>query len=171
MNRYAKLLIAVIATLYFLWCAANPDQWHFIDNVNLFVHEGGHIVFMFLGQFLYVLGGSLTQIILPLLFVIYFYYTGQRYSAALTLFWVGENLLSVALYAADAVKMQLPLLFGDSSTHDWNWLLIYTGQLHHTNGIAMTIKVIGTITILAAAVGSIYFSLKKDAQVKQIDFN
>ena len=171
MSHYAKLLIAVLASLYFLGCAVNPGQWHFIDNVNLFIHEGGHVVFMFFGQFLYVLGGSLMQVLLPSLFVVYFYATGQKYSAALTLFWVGENLLNVAAYAGDAIKMQMPLLFGDNSIHDWNWLLIYTGQLHHTYGIALTIRIIGTVAILIAAIGSIYYSLKPHEEDKQINFS
>lgn len=157
-----KLIIAVAASAYFLWCAANFGQWHFIDAVNLLIHEGGHVIFWPFGEFLHVLGGSATQILLPLLFVIYFYKQKQNYSAALTLFWVGENLLNVAYYAADAVRMQLPLLFGDSSIHDWNWLLIYLGQLHHTNGIATTIRITGIIVIIAASAWSIITALPQN---------
>ena len=164
MDRYLKLAVAILGSWYFLWCAAYPANWHFIDNVNLFVHEGGHIIFWPFGDFLHVLGGSLTQVALPLLFVIYFYYQDQKYSAALTLFWVGENMVNVSVYAGDSIKMQLPLLFGDNSIHDWNWLLIYTGQLHHTTIIAGTIYWIGVITMVLAAAGSIYFSLQSDEQ-------
>jgi hypothetical protein len=153
--NWFKISVALIVSAYFLWCAYDPSNWHFIDSVNLFVHEGGHVIFSPFGMFLYVLGGSLTQVLLPLLFVIYFYFQQQYFSAALTLFWVGENLLSVAVYAGDAVRMQLPLLFGDNSIHDWNWLLIYTGQLHHTTGIALTIRLAGTLVIAGAAAWSL----------------
>lgn len=156
-----KLTIAILASLYFLYCATDVAQWHFIDNANLLVHEGGHMVFMPFGQFMYVLGGSLMQVLLPALFVIYFYWRDEMYSAALVLFWVGENLLNVSNYAADALKMQLPLLFGDDSIHDWNWLLFETHQLRHTDTIALIIRLLGTLTIITAAGWSIYEASKK----------
>lgn len=156
-----KLIIAIAASAYFFWCAYDPSQWHFIDNANLLIHEGGHVMFIFFGMFMYVLGGSLMQVLLPALFVIYFFQRKEYYSSALTLFWVGENLLSVSVYAGDAVKMQLQLLFGDNSIHDWNWLLIYMGQLHHTTGIALTIRIAGTLTILAAAAWSILSAVQE----------
>ena len=163
--NWLKVIVALVATAYFLWCAVYPGNWHFIDGANLLLHEGGHIIFMPFGEFLYILGGSLTQVMLPLLFVIYFYWQKQQYSAALVLFWVGENLLNVSVYAGDAVKMQLPLLGGDNVIHDWNWLLVYTGQLHHTDGIALTIRTLGTLAILAAAVWSLWSAFKPSAKI------
>ncbi len=145
-------------TVYFAWCAYDPTQWHFIDNVNLLIHESGHIVFWPFGEFLYVLVGSLTQVLLPALFVLSFYRQGQYFSSALTLFWVGENFLSVSVYAGDALTMQLPLITGDNSGHDWNWLLTRTDLLLHTAGIALTIRTVGTIVIVMAAVWSVYIA-------------
>ena len=158
---WPKIVVALAATTYFIWCEVYPGNWHFIDNVNLLVHEGGHVVFMPFGMFLYILGGSLTQVLLPALFVVYFYWQEQYYSAALTLFWVGENLLNVSVYAGDAVRMQLPLLGGDNVIHDWNWLLVYTGQLHHTDGVALTIRTLGTLAIIAAAIWSLRTAVSK----------
>jgi hypothetical protein len=157
-----KLIITILASLYFLYCATDVAQWHFIDNVNLLVHEGGHIVFMPFGQFMYVFGGSLMQVLLPALFVIYFYWRKEFYSASLVLFWVGENLINVSNYAADALKMQLPLLFGDDSIHDWNWLLFETHQLRHTNGIALTLRRIGILIIIISSGWSIYEATKNN---------
>ncbi|HYV33562.1 MAG TPA: hypothetical protein VE973_01825 [Candidatus Limnocylindria bacterium] len=160
-----KLAVAIVAAVYFLWCAADPGQWHFIDTVNLLIHEAGHIIFMPFGQFLYVLGGSLTQVLFPALFVIYFIRENDFYSSALTLFWVGENLLNVSVYAGDSIKMQLPLL-GDSSMHDWNWLLTNTGLLPHTDGIALIIRLVGTLTIIFAAVWAIYWAIQENKVLK-----
>ena len=153
-----KLAFAILATVYFFYYLSTPDTWHFIDNANLIIHEAGHWIFSFFGMFMYVLGGSLLQVLLPFIFVLYFIRQEDYYSAALCLFWVAINFVNVSIYAGDSVKMQLPLLGGDSSTHDWNWLLIYTGQLHHTEGLAMFIKALGIICALIAAVLSIKFS-------------
>ncbi|HZG53095.1 MAG TPA: hypothetical protein VEZ40_13245 [Pyrinomonadaceae bacterium] len=151
-----KTAIAAVAGLYFLWCAADPRQWHLIDGVNLVIHEAGHVVFMPFGELLTVAGGSLFQVIVPAAFVVYFYRRGQAYSAALVLFWVGESLLNVSVYAGDALAMQLPLLGGEDSIHDWNHLLSATGRLSSTDKIAAAIRVAGTLAICAAG----FFSLK-----------
>ena len=65
-----KLAVAVIAALYFLWCAYDPYQWHLIDGVNLVIHEAGHLIFSPFGEFMTIAGGSLFQVIMPALFVV-----------------------------------------------------------------------------------------------------
>ena len=56
---------------------------------------------------------------MPGLFVVgYFCYQQQFYSAAMVLFWVGESVLNVSVYAGDSVALQLPLLGGENSIHD-----------------------------------------------------
>jgi len=153
-----KLAVAVIASLYFFWCAYDPYQWHLIDGVNLVIHEAGHIIFRPLGEFMMVAGGSLFQVIMPAIFVGYFAYNHKYYSAALVLFWVGESILNVSVYAGDAQALQLPLLGGEGSFHDWNYLLSTMNLLPATAKVAGAIRVLGTIAILLAAFGSFKFA-------------
>jgi hypothetical protein len=155
---YAKLIVGGLVSAYFLWCAYDPSNWHFIDGVNLLVHEAGHLIFMPFGEYIMIAGGSLFQIIMPAAFVGYFLYQQQYFSSALTLFWMGESILNVSVYAKDAIAMQLPLLGGQDSVHDWNYLLEHAGILERTSEIAGLIRMIGTLCILAAVAGSIYFA-------------
>ena len=157
-QRLPKLIVAGIASAYFLWCAYDPTQWHLIDGVNLLIHEAGHIVFRPFGEFMMIAGGSLFQVIMPLLFVGYFAYQRKFYSAALVLFWVGESILNVSVYAADSLALQLPLLGGPDSMHDWNYLLSSLNLLPATAKVAGTIRVLGTLTIIGAGVGSFWFA-------------
>jgi hypothetical protein len=150
-----KLSVAMIASLYFLWCAYDPYQWHLIDGVNLVIHEAGHLIFTPFGEFMMIAGGSLFQVIMPALFVGYFWYIGKYYSAALVLFWVGESILNVAVYAGDSVALQLPLLGGQDSMHDWNYLLSSLNLLSATAKVEGAIRLVGTIVIALAAFGSI----------------
>lgn len=150
MKNPAKLVIALLGGIYFLRCAYDPYQWHFIDNVNLIIHEAGHILFMFGGELLTVAGGSLLQVIIPAVFVGYFYRNEQPYSAALVLFWVGESFLNVSVYAGDAQAMQLPLLGGEGVIHDWNFMLSSLDLLNLTTRIANGIRFGGTVVIIAA---------------------
>ena len=147
---YSKeFLFTLVIGSYFLWCAWDPYQWHLIDGANLLIHEAGHVIFMPFGEYLMIAGGSLLQVIMPAVFVFYFFYNGKVYSAALVMLWVGESLLNVSVYAGDSIKMQLPLLGGQDSVHDWNYLLDRAGLLAATPKIAMLIRLAGTLVILS----------------------
>lgn len=154
-----KLVVAAIASLYFFWCAYDPYQWHLIDGVNLVIHEAGHLIFSPFGEFMMIAGGSFFQVIMPALFVGYFSYNSKYYSAALVLFWVGESILNVSVYAGDSLALQLPLLGGQDSFHDWNYLLSTLNLLPATAKIAGAIRLLGTIVIALAAFGSIKFAI------------
>jgi hypothetical protein len=155
-GQKAKLVIAILAGAYFLWAALHPSDWRLIDGVNLVIHEAGHIVFSPFGEFMTIMGGSLFQVIVPLVFAGYFYFHRKPFSCALVLFWLGESLLNVSVYAADSVVMQLPLLGGDNSIHDWNYMLEHLGLLRQTASIAFVIRLLGTLSIVFATVWAIY---------------
>jgi hypothetical protein len=161
-----RLVFAALLGLYFLWIAYDPMQGSFLDNVDLPIHETGHLIFRPFSEFLMVAGGSLFQVILPAIFVGYFLWRKQYYAAAIVGLWVGQFILNVWVYAADAVKMQLVLTSGftgsEGSFHDWNYLLERTGLLNSTNKVAGVIRFIGTLTILTSTASAIYFSLYPD---------
>ena len=105
-----------------------------------------------------IAGGSLFQVIMPALFVGYFLYLTKFYSAALVLFWVGESILNVSVYAGDSLALQLPLLGGEDSFHDWNYLLSTLNLMPATAKIAGAIRLLGTIVIALAAFGAWKFA-------------
>ena len=163
-GRRVRTAVAILAGAYFLWAAAHPDQWRLIDGVNLIIHEAGHLFFRPFGEFMMIAGGSLLQVIVPLTFAGYFYFSGKQFSAALVLFWLGESLLNVSVYAADSVLMQLPLLGGGDTIHDWNYMLNELGLLWHTGKIAFAIRTLGTLTIVFALAWSIFTALRSPAK-------
>ena len=159
---YTKLIFAVLLTIYFLWIAYAPMQGSFLDLVDLPIHETGHLAFRPLGEFMMIAGGSLFQVIFPAVFVGYFIWYQKYYSAAIVLFWVGQSIINVWVYAADAVVMQLVLTSGftgtEGSFHDWNYLLTQTGLIGSTKTVASIIRLAGTLVIMAAGICSIYYS-------------
>lgn len=159
---YPKLILASLFTLYFAWIAYDPMGGSFLDMVDLPIHEAGHLIFRILGEFMGIAGGSLFQVIVPAIFVGYFWWNEKYYSAAIVLFWLGQSIINVYIYAADAVVMQLVLISGqtgsEGSFHDWNWMLTETGLLPYTKSIAGMIRLAGTFTIIAAAALSVYYS-------------
>ena len=160
---YPKLIFAAILSLYFLWVACVPEWGSFLDLVDLPVHETGHLDFRPFGEFLMVAGGSLFQVMMPAAFVVYFWWHEKYHSAAIVLFWVGQSILNVFVYASDAVAMQLVLTGGltgsEGSFHDWNYLLTATGLINSTRAVANIIRLLGTLIIIAAGIGTIYYSI------------
>jgi hypothetical protein len=149
--NYWKLGLIFFVGLYFFYYAFTPEQWNFIDSANLLVHEAGHWIFSFFGQTLYVAGGSILQILIPCLFAAYFFGKKEIYSASIVLFWVGQNILNVASYAGDAIKMQLPLLGGNENViHDWNFLLTRFQWLNNAEQISGGMKTLGILIFISA---------------------
>lgn len=109
-----------------IFWAVSRGEVGMIDNADLVIHEAGHAFFMFFGHFLYVLGGTLMQLILPSLIAWYFFRSSYRTGVQVALLWLGQNLINISVYAADASQMRLKLLGGSRVKHDWNYLL---GQL------------------------------------------
>ncbi len=155
MERYSsfnkkRFIAALLISAYFIYYCVTYIDWHFLDSVNLIIHEAGHVIFSPFGLFLHILGGSLFQVLFPFVFVGYFYLRQEYFSASLVLFWVGQNLINVSVYASDALLMQLPLLGGDNVGHDWNNLLAMTGLLKHTYTIGHAIYGFGVFVIICA---------------------
>ncbi len=163
-----KLIFAILLSFYFLWIAWDPMQGSFLDNVDLPIHETGHLLFRPLGEFMMIAGGSLFQVIFPLIFAGYFVWRRQFYSAAIVMLWVGQSVLNVWVYASDAIVMQLVLTSGftgsEGSFHDWNYLLTSTGLLESTKGVAKIIRFVGTFTIIIASISAVYFSFTRDEE-------
>lgn len=147
-----KACIALAATLYAIYYVRTVTGWHFIDNVDLLIHEAGHWIFRPFGEFIYFLMGSGFQILFPAVFAGYFAWKRQWYSAGLTSFWVGLNIMNVAVYAGDAERMQIDLIGGE---HDWNWIFTYLNVLRHTDAIASVIYSAGILALALAALLSL----------------
>lgn len=155
----------VLLLLLLLWTlslgtasiASNRVAESFLHVINLVFHEAGHILFMFFGGFMMSLGGSLTQVLIPLALTVVFL-TKHRdpFGAAATWWWAGENLLDLAPYINDARALQLVLLGGHTGAevegHDWERILTSLGWLHLDHTLARLAHVAGVLTMLSALV-------------------
>ena len=128
---------------------SNGGLLAFIHGIDLVFHEAGHVIFGFFGEFLAVLGGSLTQVLMPLIATAAFLRTRQWASAAVTLFWTGQSLTDVAVYAADGRARALPLL-AEGLIHDWSYILGRLGLLQSAETVGRLLFTLGALTMLAA---------------------
>lgn len=121
-----SIIILPIAVYYCI----NRGTYGLIDNVDLVIHEAGHIFFSLCGKFIYTLGGTLMQMILPSIIAGFFLRNNYRTGVQIGLLWLGQNLINISVYAADARAQKLPLLGGNKVYHDWHYLLNTLGILN-----------------------------------------
>lgn len=128
-DEIKKWIPSIIILPIALYWVLNRGQYGLIDNADLVIHEAGHLFFKFFGQFIYTLGGTLMQIILPSIIFYYFFRNDYRTGMQFSLLWLGQNFINISVYAADAQAKQLPLLGGNKVYHDWDYLLQEIGML------------------------------------------
>jgi len=58
--------------------------WH---SINLGFHEAGHFLFQSFGRFITVLGGTLGQLLAPLILMLLFIFKNEDYFAASLALW------------------------------------------------------------------------------------
>src|SRR5436309_1583879 len=78
--------------LFLLHALTNKDGFLIIDNVNLIVHESGHLLFGWFGPTIGLWGGTIMELLVPFLLALYFVSTRQTTGAAFAAFFFFENL-------------------------------------------------------------------------------
>ncbi|HEV2205748.1 MAG TPA: hypothetical protein VGR36_04380, partial [Candidatus Acidoferrales bacterium] len=133
------------------------------DLVFVPVHEGGHLLFRFFGEFLMVAGGTLLQLGAPAMLAAVFIFQRQVMGTAFCTFFFFEQFLPISTYMADARAQNLPLLtVGDSEyvIHDWNYLFSRLGLLEHDTQIAHAVRAIGWMGMLGTVAWMIWRSME-----------
>jgi len=130
--------------------------WHL---VNLPFHEAGHIVFRPFGRIIHSLGGSLGQLLMPLVcFAVFLLKTRDQFAASFCIWWFGENWLDMAPYINDARSLSLPLLGGNTGYsspygfHDWEFILTELGLARYDHFLAGCSYVTGTLLMITSFV-------------------
>jgi hypothetical protein len=133
------------AVIYLLRTA--KDGWIFIDNANLVFHEAGHPIFGLFGSTLGLYGGTLGQLVFPVVSLGTFWAHREPVGFAVAGVWLGENFLNIARYMADARAQVLPLV--GRGEHDWTNIFSRWGALSSDTLIAHWVAVAGWLAILA----------------------
>lgn len=119
----------------------------FVDQLDMLIHEAGHLCFYFLGDILHAAGGSLMQIVLPMTLAFHFWQYHARMGMQVSLLWLGQNFLDVSVYAADARIQELDLMSG--RMHDWSYLLGKFGLLEYDQLFAFLFCFLAMLSFIA----------------------
>ncbi|MCC6819572.1 MAG: hypothetical protein IT579_02480 [Verrucomicrobia subdivision 3 bacterium] len=147
-----KLIGFLIAAGFFflLVMVSEPGFVFIVDHANLLFHEAGHPIVGLFSQRLEPYGGTLGQLVFPLVLMVSFWRQGQSLSFAGASIWFFENWLNIARYLADARRQELPLVGGGD--HDWHRILSSWHILPYDGTIATTLQAIGWLGMVAACV-------------------
>lgn len=160
-GRAVLLLFLFVWSWWFWLDSANGGYAgrSFMHLVNLPFHEAGHVFTRPLGSFMTSLGGSLGQLIMPVVcLAVLLFRTRDTFGASVSLWWLGESFLDLSPYIGDAGSMTLPLIGGNTGRsapygfHDWNYILSEAGLLEHDQFIAGLARIAGTMLMALALV-------------------
>jgi hypothetical protein len=154
LSRIALIGWVAFFALFLVYAARHHREFLFVDNANLVVHEGGHLLFGWAGATLGLWGGTILQWFVP--FVLAAYFFAQRHIAgfSFSLFFFFENWLYTAGYMADARVMNLPLVtVGDPEfvEHDWHAIFTSLGLLNYDTTIAAMVTFLGWCGMVGVA--------------------
>jgi hypothetical protein len=139
-----------------------------LGDIDLAIHEFGHMLFMPFGIPLFgetgvIMGGSLTQIALPLIFTGYFAFSKKHrdlHAATVCFWWAAVNVADVAIYAHDARARQLMLISGttgqESDGHDFYNLFAMWGVLERDVIYAARMRALAGFMMFAATIVGVF---------------
>jgi hypothetical protein len=134
--------------LFLVYALANRSGFLILDYANLIIHEGGHFFFSWFGDTIRILGGTLGELLVPLLCVAYFFFQRETTGFAFSIFWFFENFPYIGTYMADARTSALSLVGSDES--DWTILFTQWGLLAQDQKIGATVRTLGYLGMFAA---------------------
>ncbi|RLE18297.1 MAG: zinc ribbon domain-containing protein [Acidobacteria bacterium] len=147
----------------------------FLHLINLPFHEAGHVVFRPFGRLITSMGGSLGQLLVPLICcLVLLIKTRDPFGGAVTFWWFGENFLDLAPYINDARSLALPLIGGNTGRtapygfHDWQFILTETGLLNYDHVLARGAWLVGTLVMLCAVFWGAFLLVRQFRSVKQL---
>jgi len=160
-SRAGGIVWVVAYLLFLVYAVRDTSGFLFPDFANLMIHETGHVVFGWGGETLTLLGGTLGELLVPLLCGGYFLFRGQTYGFVFSTFWFFENFLYIGTYMKDARACALPLV--NSDTGDWTLLFGKWGVLANDLAIGQAFRELGWLGMIASALWLSYRTYR-DAQ-------
>ncbi len=146
----------------FIFAPMTDASNSFMHWINLPMHEAGHIIFIPLGDFMRVLGGTLMQLLMPTIALCALLIQNRDpFGASIATWWLGQNFMDIAPYINDARAGELMLLGGVTGKdapgyHDWENMLGTLGLLEYDHMLAYLSYYAGVVMMLASFVWGAY---------------
>jgi hypothetical protein len=145
----------VFYALLLAFLAMHCTELTLLDNLHLPIHEGGHLLFGWLGETPGLWGGTILQLLVPALLAASFAARRELPGTTFCALAFFHSLTGVATYMIDALRLELPLVtvgaVADESQHDWVNIFTQLGVLPHATQIGNTVRVLAWAGMLGGA--------------------
>lgn len=153
MKKNFKRAVLLLMGGYFIYAGLKPFGCGMVDLADLALHEAGHVLFGMLGVRLGIWGGTLVQLLVPILIAVHFAERKDPFAVRLVLCWLGQNFFNISFYIKDARAELLPLAGG--RIHDWHFILGRIGLLNMDQWIGDLVWFMGLIVIVQSVLAGI----------------
>ncbi len=144
-KRWIPSLFVAAAGYYLV---STLGEFTFVDNFDLIIHEAGHLLLSFMGETICFLGGTLMQIIVPVLLIIFCAHNSFQKSLQFSLVLLGQNLINISVYIGDARAEKLHLFGPKGAIHDWHFLLTKYNLLEMDNDLSMVVIMCAVVVFM-----------------------
>ncbi len=130
-----------------------------IYYANVVFHEAGHFIFLVFGDRMGLYGGTLGQLLPPIICAVVFWRQKSLVSLSVALLWLFENFFDIAAYIETA-RSEGPVVrgvLGNIGIHDWWRILIGWRVLQYDTTIATIVRVMGWLGLFSTLVWITYF--------------
>jgi hypothetical protein len=168
---YVRLPLLVWFAYILVNHIADPMYQSLFKSLNLGIHELGHPLFSYFGEFMHAAGGTILQCAAPVAAMVMFARMRDYFAIAVCFGWLSTNLFDVATYVADARARVLPLVTPGrwEAQHDWYYMLGRLGMLHWDGTLAFLLRVAAVATMLICLVGGGYLLWRMYRPVEDTD--
>ncbi len=156
-----RLLLVIILSALGAYLAVRPDAWTPFAPLDLVAHEVGHPLFSFFGEWMHYAGGTILQLLVPIIAMFILLRQGEYFALPFCGAWFAVNLYETARYIADTRSQLLPLVTlgtGDEPAEvkftDWEYLLdrIPGLSIEYDTNVALAVRIAAFI-IMWSSVG------------------
>lgn len=169
-SRVGGGIVLSLYLLFLLYAWRDDSGFLFLDYANLAIHEVSHPAFSWGGYTLMIMGGTLGELIVPLLCAAFFFFQRQTYGLAFSLFWFFENFLYIGTYMSDARTLIRPIVNSDES--DWTILFTKWGVLLEDQKIGHFTRQLGWLGMFAVVAWlayRIYYDSRSQSQFRPLE--
>lgn len=153
-SRTAFILWLSFYVLLLVYLAAHFSEPTLLDNVHLPIHEGGHLLFSWMGAKPELWGGTILQLLVPALLAATFAVRGDLLGTTFCCVGFFHSLTGVATYMIDALRRELPLVTvgasADEAQHDWVRIFSDLGVLPHATQIGNVVRLLAWCGLLGS---------------------
>jgi hypothetical protein len=171
-------IVLLLLLFWVFWDQASTRWGHdnLLREADTLIHEAGHELWRWAGEFMHIAGGCLNQCLFPVIVGIEFWFVQKDYYAvSLCLGWLAENLYNVGTYASTARSLDVPgyaCLGGEcnlADSHDWRQLLLRTGHLAQDQEVARFFWILAWAAMAVCIIWCAWLLLYMEPKKKEVE--